>query len=147
MNCGGDPYVIEYNVRMGDPETESVFPRISSDVVELFSHTWNGTLDRATLKTNPQTAACVMMVAGGYPGSYPKGNIIQGVENVKGSLVFHAGTKRDANGQLLTNGGRVLCVTSFADNLEAALAKSYAAVNEISWEGCHYRRDIGRDLM
>ncbi len=147
MNCGGDPYVIEYNVRMGDPETESVFPRISSDMVELFSHTWNGTLDRATLKTNPQTAACVMMVAGGYPGSYPKGNIIQGVENVKGSLVFHAGTKRDANGQLLTNGGRVLCVTSFADNLEAALAKSYAAVNEISWEGCHYRRDIGRDLM
>ena len=147
MNCGGDPYVIEYNVRMGDPETESVFPRISSDMVELFNHTWNGTLDRATLKTNPQTAACVMMVAGGYPGSYPKGNIIQGVENVKGSLVFHAGTKRDANGQLLTNGGRVLCVTSFADNLEAALAKSYAAVNEISWEGCHYRRDIGRDLM
>ncbi len=147
MNCGGDPYVIEYNVRMGDPETESVFPRISSDMVELFSHTWNGTLDHATLKTNPQTAACVMMVAGGYPGSYPKGNIIQGVENVKGSLVFHAGTKRDANGQLLTNGGRVLCVTSFADNLEAALAKSYAAVNEISWEGCHYRRDIGRDLM
>ncbi|MBQ5532728.1 MAG: phosphoribosylamine--glycine ligase [Bacteroidales bacterium] len=147
MNCGGDPYVIEYNVRMGDPETESVFPRISSDVVELFNHTWNGTLNRATLKTNPQTAACVMMVAGGYPGSYPKGNIIQGVENVKGSLVFHAGTKRDANGQLLTNGGRVLCVTSFADNLEAALAKSYAAVNEISWEGCHYRRDIGRDLM
>ena len=147
MNCGGDPYVIEYNVRMGDPETESVFPRISSDVVELFNHTWNGTLDRATLKTNPQTAACVMMVAGGYPGSYPKGNIIQGVENVKGSLVFHAGTKRDANGQLLTNGGRVLCVTSFADNLEAALAKSYAAVKEISWEGCHYRRDIGRDLM
>ena len=147
MNCGGDPHVIEYNVRMGDPETESVFPRISSDMVELFNHTWNGTLDRATLKTNPQTAACVMMVAGGYPGSYPKGNIIQGVENVKGSLVFHAGTKRDANGQLLTNGGRVLCVTSFADNLEAALAKSYAAVNEISWEGCHYRRDIGRDLM
>ena len=147
MNCGGDPYVIEYNVRMGDPETESVFPRISSDMVELFNHIWNGTLDRATLKTNPQTAACVMMVAGGYPGSYPKGNIIQGVENVKGSLVFHAGTKRDANGQLLTNGGRVLCVTSFADNLEAALAKSYAAVNEISWEGCHYRRDIGRDLM
>ncbi|MCR5190851.1 MAG: phosphoribosylamine--glycine ligase [Bacteroidales bacterium] len=147
MNCGGDPYVIEYNVRMGDPETESVFPRISSDMVELFNHIWNGTLDRATLKTNPQTAACVMMVAGGYPGSYPKGNIIQGVENVKESMVFHAGTKRDANGQLLTNGGRVLCVTSFADNLEAALAKSYAAVNEISWEGCHYRRDIGRDLM
>ena len=147
MNCGGDPYVIEYNVRMGDPETESVFPRISSDMVELFNHTWNGTLDRATLKTNPQTAACVMMVAGGYPDSYEKGNLITGIENVRDSLVFHAGTKRDANGQLLTNGGRVLCVTSFADNLEAALAKSYAAVNEISWEGCHYRRDIGRDLM
>jgi phosphoribosylamine--glycine ligase len=147
MNKGGDPYVIEYNVRMGDPETESVFPRISSDVVELFKHTWNGTLDRAKLCINPQTAACVMMVAGGYPGSYAKGLPIQGVEQVTGSLVFHAGTKRDADGQLLTNGGRVLCVTSFADNLADALAKSYAAVRDIRWQDCYYRRDIGKDLM
>ena len=147
MNKGGDPYVIEYNVRMGDPETESVFPRISSDVVELFKHTWNGTLDRAELRISPQTAACVMMVAGGYPGSYAKGLPIQGVEQVSGSLVFHAGTKRDAEGQLLTNGGRVLCVTSFADDLAAALAKSYAAVRDIRWQDCYYRRDIGKDLM
>ena len=147
MNKGGDPYVIEYNVRMGDPETESVFPRICSDVVELFKQTWNGTLDRAELRISPQTAACVMMVAGGYPGSYAKGLPIQGVEQVSGSLVFHAGTKRDAEGQLLTNGGRVLCVTSFADDLAAALAKSYAAVRDIRWQDCYYRRDIGKDLM
>ena len=147
MNKGGDPYVIEYNVRMGDPETESVFPRIQSDVVELFKQTWNGTLDRSELRISPQTAACVMMVAGGYPGSYAKGLPIQGVEQVKGSLVFHAGTKRDAAGQLLTNGGRVLCVTSFADDLAAALTKSYAAVRDIRWQDCYYRRDIGKDLM
>lgn len=147
MNCGGDPYVIEYNVRMGDPETESVFPRISSDVVELFKHTWNGTLDRAELRISPQTAACVMIVAGGYPGSYAKGLPIQGVEQVTGSLVFHAGTKRNADGQLLTNGGRVLCVTSFADNLADSLAKSYAAVRDIRWQDCYYRHDIGKDLM
>ena len=147
MNKGGDPYVIEYNVRMGDPETESVFPRISSDVVELFKQTWNGTLDRAELRISPQTAACVMIVAGGYPGSYAKGLPIQGVEQVTGSLVFHAGTKRNADGQLLTNGGRVLCVTSFADNLADALAKSYAAVRDIRWQDCYYRRDIGKDLM
>ena len=147
MNKGGDPYVIEYNVRMGDPETESVFPRINSDVVELFKQTWNGTLDQAELRINPQTAACVMMVAGGYPGSYAKGLPIQGVEQVSGSLVFHAGTKRNTEGQLLTNGGRVLCVTSFADSLEEALAKSYASVGNIHWQDCYYRRDIGKDLL
>ena len=147
MNQDGDPYVIEYNVRMGDPETESVFPRIASDVVELFLHTWDGTLDKATLQVNPQTAACVMMVAGGYPEKYEKGKTIHGLDKVKDSLVFHAGTKKDNEGNILTNGGRVLCLTSFADNLEEALKKSYASAAEISWEGCYYRRDIGKDLM
>ena len=147
MNQGGDPYVIEYNVRMGDPETESVFPRITSDVVDLFLHTWNGTLDKAVLEVNPQTAACVMMVAGGYPEKYEKGKVIRGLENVRDSLVFHAGTKKDGEGKVLTNGGRVLCLTSFAGSLEEALEKSYAAATEISWEGCYYRRDIGKDLM
>lgn len=147
MNQDGDPYVIEYNVRMGDPETESVFPRIESDVVELFLHAWNGTLDKATLKVNPQTAACVMMVAGGYPEKYEKGKCIHGLDKVRDSLVFHAGTKKDGEGNVLTNGGRVLCLTSFADSLEEALKKSYASAAEISWEGCYFRRDIGKDLM
>ena len=147
MNRGGDPYVIEYNVRMGDPETESVFPRIQSDMVELFEQAWKGTLDKAVLKVNPQTAACVMMVAGGYPEKYEKGKEISGLDKVEGSLVFHAGTKRDERGCLRSNGGRVLCVTSFADNLQEALDKSYASVRKINWEDCYYRRDIGQDLL
>ncbi len=147
MNKGGDPYVIEYNVRMGDPETESVFPRITSDMVDLFEHTWHGSLDQCQLQVNPQTAACVMMVAGGYPEAYEKGKEIHGLENVKRSLVFHAGTKQDVQGRILSNGGRVLCVTSFADTLKKALEKSYASVREIHWEGCYYRRDIGQDLL
>ena len=147
MNCGGDPYVIEYNVRMGDPETESVFPRIQSDVVELFSHTFNGTLDRVTLEINPQVAVCVMMVAKGYPESYPKGDVIKGIDSVCDSLVFHAGTKMNAENQVVANGGRVICVTSFADNLQDALAKSYSSVEKIEWENKYYRRDIGKDLL
>lgn len=147
MNCGGDPYVIEYNVRMGDPETESVFPRIKSDVVELFEHTCHGTLDQVGIEVDSRTAACVMMVAHGYPEHYEKGKCITGVETVEESLVFHAGTKLDAEGNVLTNGGRVICATSFADSLPAALSKSYAAVEKISFEGKYFRRDIGKDLM
>ena len=147
MNVNGDPYVIEYNVRMGDPETESVFPRIQSDVVDLFSHTFNGTLDRVTLEINPQVAVCVMMVAKGYPESYPKGDVIKGIDSVCDSLVFHAGTKMNAENQVVANGGRVICVTSFADNLQDALAKSYSSVEKIEWENKYYRRDIGKDLL
>ena len=147
MNVNGDPYVIEYNVRMGDPETESVFPRIQSDVVELFSHTFNGTLDRVTLEINPQVAVCVMMVARGYPESYPKGDVIKGIDSICDSLVFHAGTKMNAENQVVANGGRVICVTSFADNLQDALAKSYSSVEKIEWENKYYRRDIGKDLL
>ena len=147
MNVNGDPYVIEYNVRMGDPETESVFPRIQSDVVELFSHTFNGTLDRVTLEINPQVAVCVMMVAKGYPESYPKGDVIKGIDSVCDSLVFHAGTKMNTENQVVANGGRVICVTSFADNLQDALAKSYSSVEKIEWENKYYRRDIGKDLL
>lgn len=147
MNVNGDPYVIEYNVRMGDPETESVFPRIQSDVVELFSHTFNGTLDKVTLEINPQVAVCVMMVAKGYPESYPKGDVIKGIDSVCDSLVFHAGTKMNAENQVVANGGRVICVTSFADNLQDALVKSYSSVEKIEWENKYYRRDIGKDLL
>ena len=147
MNCNGDPYVIEYNVRMGDPETESVFPRIQSDVVELFAHTADGTLDRCTLQVDPRSAACVMMVAGGYPESYAKGHAITLGDDKDDVLVFHCGTKRGDDGTLLTNGGRVICTTALASNLEEALQHSYARANAIAWQDKYMRRDIGQDVL
>ncbi|MBP5515389.1 MAG: phosphoribosylamine--glycine ligase [Bacteroidales bacterium] len=142
-----DPYVIEYNVRMGDPETESVFPRIKSDVVELFEAVWNGNLNTATLSIDERTAACVMLTAEGYPESYRKGDAINGLEKVKEGIIFHAGTKMNDKGKILTNGGRVLCVTSMADNLPAALLKSLQMAETIKWKGRYYRHDIGQDLL
>ncbi|MBQ8703196.1 MAG: phosphoribosylamine--glycine ligase [Bacteroidales bacterium] len=147
MNCGGDPYVIEYNVRMGDPETESVFPRIKSDVVELFEHTAHGTLDRASLTVDQRTAACVMMVAGGYPEHYEKGKVITLGDEAPDVMVFHCGTKAGPKGQLLTNGGRVLCTTALAPTLPEAILKSYNRSQTIAWEGKYNRRDIGQDLL
>ncbi len=146
MNCGGDPYVIEYNVRMGDPETESVFPRLKSDVVELFEHTAQGTLDECSLSVDSRTAACVMMVAGGYPESYKKGNEISLGTDIEDVQVFHCGTK-NADGRLLTNGGRVICTTALAPTLPEALLKSYNRAADINWEGKYNRRDIGQDLL
>ena len=146
MNCNGDPYVIEYNVRMGDPETESVFPRIKSDVVELFENTARGNLDCCTLEIDSRTAACIMMVADGYPESYKKGDIIDlGTDDE--TLVFHCGTKRDGEGHLLTNGGRVICTTALANTLPEALLKSYNRSQTINWRGKYNRRDIGQDLL
>ena len=142
-----DPYVIEYNVRMGDPETESVFPRIKSDMVTLLEHVWRGNLQQTTVEVDPRAAACVMMVAGGYPGSYAKGKPITGIDKVEGSVVFHAGTKLGDDRQVLTSGGRVLCVTSLADTIPSALLKSYQEVDKIRWDDCYYRRDIGQDLL
>ena len=148
MNVEGNPYVIEYNVRMGDPETESVFPRIKSDVVELFQHTYDGTLNEVELVADPRAAACVMMVANGYPDGYPKDDVIEGIETVdQDALVFHAGTKLDADANVLTNGGRVICITSFGDTLEQALAKTYKNVDKIKWQNKYYRRDIGKDVI
>ena len=147
MNCGGDPYVIEYNVRMGDPETESVFPRIKSDVVELFECTARGQLDRCTLSVDSRTAACVMMVAGGYPESYEKGKVITLGTDVDDVQIFHCGTKCNEKGELLTNGGRVICTTALAATLPEALLKSYNRAAEIEWEGKYNRRDIGQDLL
>ena len=142
-----NPYVIEYNVRMGDPETESVFPRIKSDVVELFQAVWKGTLNEATLDIDERTAACVMLTAEGYPESYRKGDVIKGLDKVDGTLVFHAGTKRTNGGDVVTNGGRVLCVTSLSNSLPAALLKSLQAAESIKWKGRYYRHDIGQDLL
>ncbi len=142
-----DPYVIEYNVRMGDPETESVFPRIKSDVVDLFEHTWRGNLQQTSVEVDHRAASCVMMVAEGYPGSYEKGKEISGLGDVSTSLVFHAGTKLGDKGQVLTNGGRVLCVTTLAETMPSALLHTYQELDKIQWEGRYYRRDIGQDLL
>lgn len=142
-----DPYVIEYNVRMGDPETESVFPRIKSDVVELFMDTWNGTLQQSTLDIDERTAACVMLVADGYPEKYRKGDTITGIDEIEDSLVFHAGTKAASDGSIITNGGRVLCVTTLAATLPTALLGSLQNAEKIRWKGRYYRHDIGQDLL
>ena len=147
MNCGGDPYVIEYNVRMGDPETESVFPRIKSDVVELLEHTARGTLDRASLIVDPRSAACVMRVAGGYPEHYEKGKVITLGEEAPDVTVFHCGTKKGEGDALLTNGGRVICTTALAATLPEAILKSYNRAATIEWDGKYNRRDIGQDLL
>lgn len=144
-----DPYVIEYNVRMGDPETESVFPRIKSDMVNVLQHCVRGSLNRVHLEIDPRTAACVMMTAGGYPGSYHKGDVITGTDNLGGSdtIVIHAGTQRNAQGQLISNGGRVLAVTHLANTLPEALLGTYQALANVKWEGCYFRHDIGQDLL
>ncbi len=147
MNVKGDPYVIEYNVRMGDPETEVVFPRIKSDVVTLLEKAWHRELSTASIEVDPRVAASVMLVSGGYPENYSKGHVIKGAEAVTESILFHAGTQRNAQGQLVTGGGRVLAVTSLANTLPEALLKSYQEIKKISWHDMYYRRDIGQDLL
>lgn len=145
IKVDNEPYVIEYNVRMGDPETEVVFPRIKSDVLEMFQAVANGTLDNYTLEIDNQTAVTVMLVSKGYPEKYEKGKEIIGLNEIEDKLIFHAGTKKE-NAKTLTNGGRVLAVTSLADTFQKALKKSYNTVNKIHFEGMNYRKDIGFDL-
>lgn len=147
INVGGDPMVIEYNVRMGDPETEAVMLRIDSDLVALMKAAAQGNLADMELRESPKAAATVMMVSGGYPGSYPKGKIISGLDKVTDSILFHAGTARDANVHAITSGGRVIAVSSLGDTLADALAKSYESVKLIDFDGAYFRRDIGRDVM
>lgn len=141
----GEPYVIEYNVRMGDPETEVVLPRIESDLVPLFQSLYNGTLASQELKVTTESATTVVMVSGGYPEEYEKGKVITGTESVTDSMVYHAGTALK-EGTLLTAGGRVLAITSLGADFHQALQKSYHSISKIHFEGAYYRRDIGKDL-
>lgn len=151
MNCGGEPMVIEYNVRMGDPETEVVLPRITSDIVDLFEGLAHGTLDQKTLEVTPLTAATVVCVSGGYPGDYAKGLPISGLPASPApeaaSIVFHAGTAFSPKGEVVTAGGRVLAVTSLGNSIPEATARSYETIGGIDYEGIYCRKDIGKDLL
>ena len=141
-----DPYVIEYNCRMGDPETEVVIPRLRSDLVSLCSSLFDGTLATQSLVFDPRTAATIMLVAGGYPGDYTKGHLVSGVETTEGSLVFHAGTQADTEGNIRTQGGRLIAVTSYGNTIEEAVTASKKNAERIEYMGKYYRQDIGFDL-
>ncbi len=147
INVGGEPMVIEYNVRMGDPETEAVMLRIDSDLVPLLKAAAEGNLGDLPLEISKDAAVTVMLVSGGYPGSYPKGLKISGNLNPARSILFHAGTKKTDDGELLTNGGRVISVSSKAPTVAEALRLSFETAAEISFEGMYFRHDIGRDLL
>lgn len=145
IKVGEEPKVIEYNVRLGDPETEVVLPRIKNDLISLFQAVADGSLDKVDLELDERTAATVMTVSGGYPGNYEKGKKIEGIESITDSLVFHAGTT-SKDGSVVTNGGRVMAITSFGTDFKSALKISYKNVEKLSFEGINYRKDIGFDL-
>ena len=146
MNDNGEPAVIEYNVRMGDPETEVVVPRLKTDLIQLFRAVATGRLAETALASDDRYCTTVMLVAGGYPGNYEKGNVISGFEEIEDSIVFHAGTKL-ADGQVVTNGGRVMAVSSFGRKMTEALQRSYMNVAKFNFKDMNYRRDIGKDLL
>ena len=148
INVNGDPYVIEYNARMGDPEAESVIPRIKNDLLELFIAVGDQSLDRHEIEADPRYAATVMLISSGYPGIYEKNKRISGLDMIEDSIVFHAGTNTDPEeNQVLTHGGRVLAVTSFGDTMIEAFRKSYLNADKIHYENKAFRRDLGQDLL
>jgi len=146
INVKGEPMVIEYNVRMGDPETEVVIPRLKSDLVALFSAVSNGQLEDFPLEIDERSATTIMVVSGGYPEDYEKGKVISGIENITDSIVFHAGTK-SKNGEIVSNGGRVLAITSYGENFDEAIKKSYQNIEKLSFDKMYFRKDIGFDLF
>lgn len=147
INVEGEPFVIEYNCRMGDPETEVVLPRIKTDILDMFEAVATGTVNELDIEVDERTAAAVIAVSGGYPGDYEKGKVIEGLDEVSDkTFVFHAGTKQQGD-DVVTNGGRVLVFTSLADDLETALRRSYRNIERVEFEGMFYRKDIGKDLL
>jgi len=146
INVKGEPIVIEYNVRMGDPETEVVIPRLKSDLVELFLAVANEKLDEVSLEIDSRSATTIVVVSGGYPEDFEKGKIISGIENVTDSIVFHAGTKTE-NGFVVSNGGRVLAVTSYGNDFQEAIKKSYQSIDKLHFDTMYFRKDIGFDLL
>lgn len=147
INCGGEPLVIEYNVRMGDPETEAVMPRIASDLLPVLEAAADARLKGMAIETDPRTSVTVMAVSGGYPGDYEKGKAISGNLAPAESIIFHAGTAAAADGKPVTAGGRVLTATSYGRNISEAAALSYKALEGVHFDGMYFRRDIGRDLL
>ncbi len=145
INVKGEPIVIEYNVRMGDPETEVVIPRLKTDLVELFQAVANEKLDEISLEIDSRAATTIMLVSGGYPEDYEKGKVIFGIENVEDSIVFHAGTKL-INNKIVSNGGRVLAITSFGNDFDEAIKKSYQNIEKLHFDKMYFRKDIGKDL-
>lgn len=147
MNVAGDPYVIEYNVRMGDPETEGVMTRIDSDLAAILDACAQGRLDEVEYKTSENTSVTIMLVSGGYPEDYKKGMVMTGFENLDDCIIAHAGTKLNDRGEVVTSGGRVIAVTAHGKNIEEAREKAYRNAEKIKFEGVNYRHDIGLDLM
>jgi phosphoribosylamine--glycine ligase len=145
INVDGDPYVIEYNVRMGDPETEAVMLRIKSDFVDLLEAAANGTMSEQSIEIDERTAVTVMLVSGGYPGTYENGKTMTGFDEVENSILFHAGTKQESN-KVVTAGGRVIAVSSYGSSMEEALKQSYANAGKIEFDGRYFRKDLGFDL-
>ena len=146
MNVGGNPFVIEYNARMGDPETQAIMPRITSDFVDILAAAARGELKGKKIEIDPHYAVTVALVSGGYPGDYSKGKVVQGLEPASDNLIFHAGTRK-ADGRILTEGGRVVAVTGKGNSLEEARKAAYEKVATIRWEGLYFRKDIGNDLL